>query len=369
MTAERALERLFTVETLSSDWFASSFLAAVPLSKVAAITKHVRSSLGGFKAARPKGDHFELVFERGTWRGDLALDQEGRFTSLLIRPEDVPAASLDEAMGDFRALPGKVSVLVLTDGSEQASISPDAPLAVGSAFKLATLAALRADIDKKKRSWKDVVELRPETRSLPSGILQDWPDRSPLTVQALAGLMISKSDNTATDTLISLLGREAIEPFAPRNKPYLMTREMFLLKGPGNGDLLARFQAGDEATRRAILKELVAKPLPDAKTYPTEPTALDVEWYFTTRELCALMGRVRDLPLMSINPGVAKRSDWTSVAYKGGAEPGVLNMTTWVTKGTRAHCVAATWNAPQKLDEVKFSSAYVRLLGWLRGKS
>ena len=84
---------------------------------------------------------------------------------------------------------------------------------MGSTFKLATLTALRRDIEKKKRAWTDVVTLRPEVRSLPSGILRDWPDGSPLTLYALAALMISKSDNTATDALIGLLGRDAIEPF------------------------------------------------------------------------------------------------------------------------------------------------------------
>jgi beta-lactamase class A len=296
------------------------------------------------------------------------LDADGRFTGLLIRPDEVKTTTLEEALAGFRGLQGRVSVLVLSDGNERGSIEADAPLAVGSTFKLATLSALRADIDKKKRSWKDVVELRPGLKSLPSGMLQEWPDHAPLTIYSLAALMISRSDNTATDALIDLVGREAIEPLAPRNKPYLMTREMFLLKAPGNGELLARFQHGDETARRAVLKELRDKPLPKAETYPTEPTALDVEWFFTVRELCGLMKGVHDLPLMSINPGLAKRDAWKSIAYKGGSEPGVINMTTWVEKGGHAHCVAATWNAPQKLDEVAFASAYTRILTWLSGE-
>ena len=73
----------------------------------------------------------------------------------------------------------------------------------------ASLDALRAEIDGKKRSWKDVVELVPEHRSLPSGILQGWPDHAPMTVYGLAGLMISISDNTATDALLTLVGCNA----------------------------------------------------------------------------------------------------------------------------------------------------------------
>src|SRR5215472_9459217 len=119
----------------------------------------------------------------------------------------------------------------MSDGSQRGAIEADTALAVGSTFKLAALATLRSDVDKKKRSWKDVVELRPEAKSLPSGVLQDWPDHAPLTLYTLAALMISQSDNTATDALIGLLGREKVEAFASRNKPYLTTREMFVLKG------------------------------------------------------------------------------------------------------------------------------------------
>ena len=137
---------------------------------------------------------------------------------------------------------------------------------------------------------------------------------------------------------------------------------------PANAELLARFQRGDEAGRRGVLKEAQGKPLPSVEAYPKEPTALDIEWFFTARELCELMKGVHDLPLMSINPGLAERGEWSTVAFKGGSEPGVLNMTTWVEKGGHAHCVAATWNAPQKLEDLRFASAYRRILTWLKGR-
>jgi hypothetical protein len=48
--------------------------------------------------------------------------------------------------------------------------------------------------------------------------------------------------------------------------------------------------------------------------------------------------------------------------------PQVLNMTTWVEKGGHASCVSATWNAPQKLEELRFVTAYRRILTWLKGR-
>jgi beta-lactamase class A len=366
LTPQQALERLCSAEHPSPDWFTPSFLSAVPLPKIEELGRQVSATSGSFKGVRAEDDHWLLDFERATWRADLSLDADGRIAGLRVRPSDVKVTTIEDALSEFRSLPGKVSVFVSTDGTEQGAIEPDAPLAVGSTFKLATLTALRRDIDRKKRSWTDLVQLSPAARSLPSGILQEWPDGAPLTLYTLAALMISRSDNTATDALIGLLGRDAIEPFASRNRPYLTTREAFVLKTPANADLLVRFQHGDEAGRRTVLKEAQAKPLPSAETYPKDPTALDVEWFFSARELCDLMKGVHDLPIMSINPGLADRGDWSAVAYKGGSEPGVLNMTTWVEKGGHAHCVSATWNAPQKLEDLQFSTAYRRILTWLK---
>jgi hypothetical protein len=56
-----------------------------------------------------------------------------------------------------------------------------------------------------------------------------------------------------------------------------------------------------------------------------------VEWFFSTRELCALMAEVRGQPLMQVNPGVANPEDWETISFKGGSEPGVLNLTTALT--------------------------------------
>ena len=80
---------------------------------------------------------------------------------------------------------------------------------------------LRRQITEGQRSWQDVIELESSYKSVPSGFLQTWPNGSLLTVASLAALAISPSDNTATDSLIYLVGREAIEALTPRNRPFL----------------------------------------------------------------------------------------------------------------------------------------------------
>ncbi len=85
-----------------------------------------------------------------------------------------------------------------------------------------------------------------------------------------------------------------------------------------------------------------------------------MEWFFTAEELCELIEQVADLPLMNINPGVANAQNWQRVAFKGGSEPGVINMTTWLQgKNGKNYCVVATWNnSDASLEESKFMALY-----------
>ena len=368
MTPERALTRLFTSAEVSEDTFTPEFTQKVPIAKLRELVASLKAQLGVFQGVEATRDGLEVAFARGKLSAAVRLDEQGRFGGLKLQAVARKVASMEDALEAYRALGERVGVLV-TDGAGASlgGVEPDAPLAVGSTFKLALLAALRDQIDAKRRSWRDVVELREADRSLPSGLLQEWPAGAPLTLYALAALMVSRSDNTATDALIDLVGRAAAEAHAPRNRPYLTTRELFTLKAPGNEAILASYREGGEGAKRAILTGLRALPLPRAEAYPTAPTALDVEWFFSPKELCALMARVRDLPFMGINPGVADRAEWDRVAYKGGSEPGVLSMVTWLEKGPKRYCVASIWNGPKPADEIAFTFASQGLFHYLRG--
>jgi beta-lactamase class A len=142
-----------------------------------------------------------------------------------------PEGDIDAHVAAIKALPGRTSVLVLTDSKLVAAHDADIPLAVASAGKLAVLLALKNAVSDGRLSWEDVVTLDPKWRSLPSGQLQDWPDGTPLTIASLAHLMISVSDNTATDALIHLVGREAIQAVSRRNIPFVDTRNLHSSNG------------------------------------------------------------------------------------------------------------------------------------------
>jgi beta-lactamase class A len=369
ITPEAAIERLFTAPSPQSEWFASAFLAQVPLTQIEQIVTEYRSTLGAYQSVKLEGDSYLVQFEKGKLSARIVINAEGQITGLLLQRRS-DAIDPTAAIQQLQALPGQTHLVILEGNTELAAHNADEALAIGSAFKLAVLTALREQIDTKERTWADVVELRPEDKSLPSGILQTWFDGALLTVQSLATLMISQSDNTATDALIHLVGREAIEALTPRNSPFLTTREFFALKNPQNEALLKRYRDENTRQRRAVLQELASDPLPDASLFSDKPVALDIEWFFTPRELCDLMQKVEDLPLMSVNPGGewVVPSQWERVAFKGGSEPGVLNLTTSLkAKNGKTYCVSATWNnAEAAIDQTNFFVLYGGILEGLR---
>lgn len=363
ITPEVALERLFTAP-IQADWFTETFLGEVSVPEVEQLITQLQTELGAYQAIEPAPQGYRVRFAQGSVSAEITLNDRGQIAGLFFRPH---AIALDTAVQKLQEFPGQVNLLVLEDGSELAVLNADQPLAVGSAFKLAVLLALRNQIEAGTYVWDQVVELQPEWKSLPSGILQDWTIGSPLTLQTLASLMISLSDNTATDALIHLVGHEAVEAIAPRNQPFLTTREAFLLKDPQNTALLERYRSQDVAQRRQILTELTDAPLPEVTAFSDQPVALDIEWFFTARELCGLMAEVADLPVMSINPGVANPTDWTQVSYKGGSEPGVLNLTTQLEAANgKTYCVTASWNHDAALDEAQLTWLYGGILEALK---
>lgn len=367
MTPKELLKALFTKPHADPSWFRAGFLQAVPVAEIDALTHQLLSSFGAFQAVRPTPNPrvFHVVLQRGVVRATIGLKQ-GQIETLFVNPGTTSATTLEQATRGLAALPGKVAFTVRAGGKTLAQHNENQALAVGSSFKLAVLLELRNRIEKKHAwTWKRVVTLDPSWRSLPTGILQTWPKRAPLTVQTLASLMISQSDNTAADTLIHLLGRASLEKYVGQHGPFPTTGELFRLKAKGNQALLARFRKANPAQRKKLLARVDDLPLPKAADYPNDVRALDVEWLFSTAKLCDLMAKVHDLPLTGINPGVAHRSTWDKVAYKGGSEPGVINMTTWVQKGAKSYCVSATWNDSQPLKETRFAFAYGGVLAFL----
>lgn len=365
-TPQQALERLFTGGPVQAAWFDATFRSQVPITQVQQIVDQYTAQGGKFQRATGDAGSYTVFLERASFPSKVVLNEQGQFSGLWFGAEKPFHASFDDSLRPFSDLPGKAGLLVLEDGKVRGSLNSDQPLAVGSAFKLAVLTALNQEIAAGQHRWDEVVPLNPAWKTLPTGVLRNWPDSTPITLATYANQMISISDNTAADALLSIAGRAQVEAVTPRNTPFLSTREAFILKDPKNMTLLARWRAADPGGKRALLPEIDKLPLPDASIFDGGPSATDVEWFFTPTELCSLIDRVRDLGATQINPGLADKKDWQQIAYKGGSEPGVLNLTTALTgKNGHHYCVTATWNNAGVLDDNKFFSLYGGVLAAL----
>ena len=224
--------------------------------------------------------------------------------------------------------------------------------------KLIVLAALHERIEAGEACWADVLTLSARHVSLPAGRLRDMPPGSPLTLHTLAALMISESDNTATDVLIDFIGQDRLEALSGLS-PFLTTREFFHLKS--DPELYARYAQADSAARRELLSALSDRPLPrvDQVLRPLQPHA---QWRIPTAALCAWMEKVAELGLTQINSGPLDKSRWLRVSFKAGGELGVLNLTTSVRDGDGGEfCVSATWNAARAFDPEPLVERYATL--------
>jgi beta-lactamase class A len=343
--------------------FSAGFLAAVPATQLEPVVTSIKTTIGPVVAVTHKSGA-SYVVESATHEmpSEIVLGDDGKINGLLFRPPVAKNATIEDILGEMADLAPQSAFLVTENGVTLHAKDADSALAVGSAFKLGVLKALREQIDAGGKSWDQVAELTAADVSLSSGMLQGWPVGAPLTLHTLASFMISISDNTATDALMRIVGRETVET-ALGIAPALTTRELFTLKA--ERELMVRYQQGDLEEKRTVLAELAAKPLPDGSKMLT-PHDHGAEWYVTPTALCALIEAVADLDVMRINPGVANKADWASVSYKGGSEIGVLNLTTLVMAkdGTR-YCIAASWNDGKAIDEAKATSAYASLLAKL----
>ncbi len=373
---ERAADALALLqgEADAKDVLGARFLASVPPAQFAAITQQLTSQFGapiGIKSLEPTGEftaNIAIRFERAIGRGTMALspDAPHKIEGLLLRQFEPIDDSLAKIEADLLALPGKVSAYFgPVDGNNPAlSINAGERFAIGSTFKLYVLAALGNDIKAGQRRWDDTVPLT--AKSFPSGMMQDWPSGSPITLHSLASMMISISDNTATDQLMAVLGRERIEQtvaesgFADPAKtmPFLTTREMFALKsGP-----VERLQAYRSQTNtrgmREILEGLDTSGLTTEQinaAFSGKPVALDVEWFASANDLRRLFEYMNAhsqdsaFDIMSINQSVPAnlREQWAFVGYKGGSEPGVLNLTWFLTDHSgNDYVLTLSWNNP-----------------------
>ncbi|MBD3730540.1 MAG: serine hydrolase [Sphingomonadales bacterium] len=380
----------------ASDVFSAGFLGAVSPEQLTALAAQMEDQFGtlaGVDSVTPTGKGSAIValrYERAIARGrmELAPDSGQLVNGLLFNDFETLDDSVAAVTSDIAALPGQVSVLYAPLDRWQEpiiAIEPDRQMAIGSAFKLYVLSDLAHAAAKGEIGWDQLVRL--DRRSLPSGRMQDWPQQTPVSVATLAIMMISISDNTATDQLIALLGRDSLAGevrasghSAPdRMLPFLSTLELFALKGDTErGGLYA---AASEEEQAQILATLDSETGGDARNIapPTfaEPHAIDtLEWFASANDLRGVLERIQQLDepiardILAVNPSLTApmREKWAYVGFKGGSEPGVLNLS-WLLqdKSGAWFVLVLSWNDPDApLDNSRLELLAQRILGLKR---
>ncbi len=366
--------------------FTPAFLAQVPIAQVDAIAAQLMKQNGaviGIASLTPHDTtEADLVidYEQAQVRAQFALEPAAphRFIGLFITGVTRKGDSFDKIVSELKALAGKTALLVTDVAPGQqplVALNAEQPMATGSTFKLFVLGALARAITQGERRWDEVVPLGPP--SLPSGVTQDWPRDTPMTLQTLATQMISISDNTATDTLINVLGRLKVDAFrsefgtTPGATPVLTTLEAFSLKMPDRAALRARWIAGGQSDRRQVVNEIEpAVEALDRRVLGGGPAFIDtVEWPATMAEVARVLASFKSAPppvqaILAVNASLAPdvRSRFAYAGYKGGSETGVIAMSWLVqTKAGRWIAVTGAWNnAEAALDNAKFEALMAR---------
>ncbi len=368
------------------DFFAPGFKAAVPREQWAQVAAQ-------FAAAGVTG--VEKIDQKSPWAAtvtiglgeavatmNLVVDPAAphQVTGLLVtgsqlRDKGATPATPQAALDAIKVLRGSAGFAISRLGAGGPQLiqghNQDTPYAIGSAFKLVILAELVRETNAGLRKWDDRVTLAGDGM-LPGGGYTMKPKGTQVSLRELATQMISISDNSATDILLHTLGRRKVEAMMPvlgiadpaRNRPFLSTLDMFRLKGIAG--LADRYLALDEAGRRALLDGEVAKIPPiliDATSFAKKiPSRIDtLEWFESPNDLVRVLDWLRRntegpagadaRAVLSKNPGLGAdaKARWQWVGYKGGSEPGVMNMSYLLQAKTGDwYVVTASWNDPAK---------------------
>ncbi len=395
-----------------AEQFAPGFLAAVSPDEIRAVVADpVPGAAGPWRVVERTGGATSAVVTLASGDALLTLsieiepDGAGRIVGAFLQPGSATEISdafaspgtADEVDRALTSMADRVvyAVYDVADGACTPLLERggDTVAPTGSTFKLWVLAALARAVEAGDASWDETMPVERAYRSSPDGEIYALEDGTEVTLRRLAELMISISDNTATDHLIARLGRDTIEAMiadlgistVDRNIPFLTTGELFALKFV-DAELGERYLAIEGAdARRAFLDDVVAAtPLPwiddpawSPSTPLTAPVLVDeLEWFATPLDICTTfhdLDRLAATPglepvgeILAVNPGLPfPEGDWSTIRFKGGSEPGVAMLAHWLEAptGERRVVVLGLSDDVRTFTDIEVALAGARLLG------
>lgn len=264
------------------------------------------------------------------------------FSGSVMYPVD-QTLSLAQAADKFTTLSSAPSLLVGRIGangqcSAIAQRNGTTPRATASIFKSWVVAGLgRAIADGSVASADSLPLVASELA--PGGIINSEPLGTPFSVRDLAILMLGISDNTATDLLHQLLGREMLAPIVQATVanpdlllPFLGISEQFHVFRSFPLVEALSYVNGDQAFKNQFLQERIVPLGPNnGGAYFHTDLLTSGTWRASPTDICQIMAWLRRLPQGSeairtvdaafgasaAQPNV--RSKWDRVWYKGGS--------------------------------------------------
>ncbi len=115
-----------------------------------------------------------------------------------------------EVVRRAEALGGEVGVTLLAPNGDRYDYKEHHQFGAASTVKIPLMIEIYRQIDRGERALTDRYVLRDEDRSVGSGIMHHLDTGATLTLKDLIYLMISISDNTATNLLIAMAGMEQV---------------------------------------------------------------------------------------------------------------------------------------------------------------
>ncbi len=290
-----------------------------------------------------------------TYDAGLSVDAKGLISGLyfsLNKSASIPTASSWSAIDrDLKKMAPDVGFLAArlnTNGtcSVVHELNDATARPLGSMFKLFVLGALAHAVQRHDVSWTQKLTLTNAQKVGGSGVLDDEPNGTQLSIEQTARKMISVSDNTAADMLLSLVGRHAVEDqvrawssHSSLDVPFLSAAEFFVLKWHDYPQLSNHYLSLDAARRLSYLTSTVDRVRASAITSTPSPRDIDsIEWFASPLDMCHAFSGLTALesapglsPLDAIlstnNGGIPlNTSAWPRIWFKGGSEPGVLTL-------------------------------------------
>tara|TARA_R110000868_G_scaffold16687_13_gene74230 strand:- start:667 stop:1908 length:1242 start_codon:yes stop_codon:yes gene_type:complete len=361
--------------------YSDHFQKSLPVEQMATLFGQVKDEYGtcqeviDFKRTA-SSDKFSTKHSSGKVLDFTIVDSDSIATGLWLhgeRSKPISYESFEMAKKDFEEYQ-KGSLLIIENNKVLIELNSTKRTALGSIFKLFVLDALLEKIQKKKAHWGDNLSISRFNKSLPSGTMQNEEEGKSFELREYAKKMIAISDNTATDHLIDFVGKPRIEKRIKYrglsntfgwSRPFLTTMELFKIRATFSPVDYKNYAGTTRTNRMLMLQKLPRsddkKFLEDINSWQQPRGIFDAEWFSTPQEICLLLQKLDkevDPELNEIlgsNVPFVEKDKYIKSFYKGGSEPGLVQMAYLLKSKDKAICLyagAADLSAP--VDEAVF---------------